>query len=188
MSSLATRLQDIPGVAAVAVDLTESGGGISIRLKPDADELAVMDLVRELLVAYGVRSPNLPKLHLGRQPRHIEGPLPVDVKITPIKGGARVEVASRVVRSFRVVPANPIAIAQGISDSWSQVVGRIPVEVTDVAISDDELTVTVSDGTTDSTGIAGIDAGWEEGIARAVGRALGLVDAQADVPPVAVNS
>lgn len=172
----------------MAVDLTESGGGISVRLEPNADEAAVMEEVRALLVSYGVRSPNLPRLRLGRQPRQVEGPLPVDIKITPIKGGARVEVASRVVRSFRVVPATPMALAQGISDSWSQVVGRIPKEVVDVAVSEGQLKVTVSDGTAEFTGTSDVDKGWEQGLARAVGRALGLIDADAETPPVAVNS
>lgn len=189
MSSLATRLQDIDGVASVAVDLTDSGGGINVRLDPDADELVVMEKVRVLLVAYGVRSPNPPRLRLGRQPRHVEGPLPVDVKITPIKAGARVEVASNVVRSFRVVAANPSAIAQGLSDAWCQVIGKIPVEVVEVAIGDDgELTVSISDGTAESSGTADVSSGWEEGLARAVGRALGVIDAPMSSTPLAVNS
>ena len=63
-----------------------------------------------------------------RQSRY-DSPLGVDVKITPIKAGARVQVATTKVRSFRVVPATPQAIAQGLSDAWCQVVGRIPVEI-----------------------------------------------------------
>lgn len=185
---LATRLQDIPGVASVAVDLTEAGGGINIRLEPDADEVVVMDQVRTLLVAYGVRSPNAPKLRLGRQPRHVEGPLPVEITITPIKGGARVEVASRVIRSFQVVAPTPLAVAQGLADAWCQVIGKIPVEVVDVGIQDEVwLTVVVSDGTTESSGAADVTAGWEEALGRAVGRALGVVDVPV-TEALAVNS
>ena len=58
--NLASRLQDIPGIASVTVDLTDSGGGINIRLEAGADEAVVMERLRALLVAYGVRSPNPP--------------------------------------------------------------------------------------------------------------------------------
>lgn len=186
---LATRLQDIPGVASVAVDLTDSGGGINIRLEPDADEFEVMEKVRTLLVAYGVRSPHAPKLRLGREPRHVEGPLPVDIQITPIKGGARVEVASKVIRSFRVVAPTPLAIAQGLADAWCQVIGKIPIEVVSVGVEGDVwLTVVTSDGVADSTGVADITAGWQEALGRAVGRALGVVDSPMSTEALVVNS
>jgi hypothetical protein len=186
---LSTRLQDIPGVASVAVDLTESGGGINIRLEPDADEVEVMEKVRALLVAYGVRTSHAPKLRLGRQPRHVEGPLPVDIQITPIKGGARVEVASKVIRSFRIVAPTPMAIAQGVADAWCQVIGKIPIEVAKVEIEGDVwLTVVTTDGTKQSSGAADITAGWQEALGRAVGRALGVVDSEVGTEAMAVNS
>lgn len=185
---LAARLQDIPGVESVAVDLTDSGGGINIRLEPDVDEVEVMEKVRALLVAYGVRSPNEPKLRLGRQPRHVEGPLPVDIQITPIKGGARVEVASKVIRSFRVVAPTPLAIAQGLADAWCQVIGRIPVEVLSVGVEGDVwLTVVISDGANRSSGAADVTAGWQEALGRAMGRALGVVDSPMGNEAIAVN-
>lgn len=189
MSSLAARLQDIPGVASVAVDLTESGGGINVRLEPGADEVAVMERVRALLVAYGVRSTKLPELRLGRQPRHVEGPLPVEVRITPFDSEARVEVASKVVRSSRVVAANPSAIAQGLSDAWCQVIGKIPVEIIEVSVGEGgELTVAAFDGVTETVGTAPISAGWTESLARAVGRAIGALDTPTSASPIVVNS
>jgi hypothetical protein len=63
-SNLATRLQDIEGVASVVVDLDESGGGISVRLKPGANEAVVMEKLHSLLVTYGVRSGDRPRLKL----------------------------------------------------------------------------------------------------------------------------
>ncbi|MFV1961987.1 MAG: hypothetical protein ACC658_09140, partial [Acidimicrobiia bacterium] len=93
--NLASRLQDIPGVASVAVDLTDSGGGINVRLEAGADEAVVMERLRALLVAYGVRSPNPPELRLGRPTKYLDdSPLRVDVTITPVKAGARVQIAS----------------------------------------------------------------------------------------------
>ena len=188
MSPLAARLQDIPGVSSVVVDLTESGGGINIRLEQGADEVAVMERVRELLVAYGVRSADEPRLRLGRQPRHVEGPLPVEIKITPIESGARVEVATKVVRSFRLVAANPTAVAQGLADAWCQVIGKIPLEIVDVAVDGNELTVTASDGTTRSSGTGDISVGRVEALARAVGKAIGALDDPLASTPMAVNS
>ncbi len=188
--NLASRLQDIPGIASVAVDLTDSGGGINIRLEAGADEAVVMERLRALLVAYGVRSPNPPKLRLGRQTKDLDdGPLGVDVKITPIKAGARVQVATTKVRSFRVVPATPEAIAQGLSDAWCQVVGKIPVEILGVTMGDEgELTVVASDGAHETSATSNVSSGWEEALARAVGRAIGVVDSLASPAPVAVNS
>jgi hypothetical protein len=189
-SNLASRLQDIPGVASVAVDLTETGGGINVRLDPGADEAVVMERLRALLVAYGVKSPNPPKLRLGRPTKYLDdSPLGVDVTITPIKAGARVEVAGTNVRSFRVVPANPEALAQGLSDAWCQVVGKIPVEIVSVTLGDEgELTVVASDGEHESSATTNVASGWEEALARAVGRAIGAVNSPMGQAPVAVNS
>jgi hypothetical protein len=172
------------------VDLTDSGGGINIRLEAGADEAVVMERLRALLVAYGVRSPNPPKLRLGRQTKYLDdGPLGVDVKITPIKAGARVQVATTKVRSFRVVPATPEAIAQGLSDAWCQVVGKIPVEILGVTMGDEgELTVVASDGAHETSATSNVSSGWEEALARAVGRAIGVVDSLPSPAPVAVNS
>ena len=188
--NLASRLQDIPGIASVAVDLTDSGGGINIRLEAGADEAVVMERLRALLVAYGVRSPNPPQLRLGRPTKYLDdSPLGVDVKITPIKAGARVQVATTKLRSFRVVPATPEAIAQGLSDAWCQVVGRIPVEIVSVTMGDEgELTVLASDGEHETSATSNVSSGWEEALARAVGRAIGVVDSFASPAPVAVNS
>ena len=188
--NLASRLQDIPGIASVAVDLTDSGGGINIRLEAGADEAVVMERLRALLVAYGVRSPNPPQLRLGRPTKYLDdSPLGVDVKITPIKAGARVQVATTKVRSFRVVPATPEAIAQGLSDAWCQVVGKIPVEILGVTMGDEgKLTVVASDGAHETSATSNVSSGWEKALARAVGRAIGVVDSLPSPAPVAVNS
>lgn len=189
-SSLAARLQDIPGVDSVAVDLTDSGGGINVRLEPGADETLVMEKLRSLLVAYGVRSPSPPQLRPPRSETYpSDNDLGVDVVITPISGGARVEVAATNVRSFRVVAATPSAIAQGLADAWCQVIGRIPVEVVDVGVGDDgTLTVLMSNGVIQSKGSASVDAGWEDALTRAVGSALRSSLADAAESKMAVNT
>ena len=189
-TSLANRLQEIPGVAEVAVDLTESGGGINVRLEPGADEAQVMDRLRSLLVAYGVRTPSPPTLNPGRSERApLKPTLAVEAEITPINGGARVEVSSKNVKSFRVVAAKPSAIAQGLSDAWCQVLGRVPVEVSRVEVDESGLmTVVVSKGEVESAGSARVDGGWEGALTKAVGTALQRAFADDDQPKVAVNS
>jgi hypothetical protein len=177
--NLASRLEDIPGVASVVVDLEDPDrAGINVRLVPGSDEAEVMERIRALLVAYGVRS-GKPPIRIGRRAiTSARNSLGVDVKITPIKGGARVEVFGRSVRSFRVVPADPTAIAQGLADAWCQVLAKIPIEIAQVSLGDGgDLTVTARDGATTSVGRANVRDGWAEGVALAVGRAIGVVDA-----------
>lgn len=177
-SKLMSRLQELPGIDSVTVDLTDTGGGINVRLEPGADEVQVMEKLRELLVAYGIRSAD-PKVELGRSERVTERAVSfgVDVVITPLRSGARVEVATKKVRSFRVVPADPRAIAQGLSDAWCQVIGRVPVEVFEVSVDDNgQLTVMTSDGDTETMGTADVTAGWERALTQAVGEALAAYD------------
>jgi hypothetical protein len=176
---LISRLEDIPGVASVALDLDDVESGIKVKLEEDADEGEVLEKVRELLVAYGVRSHDHPTLQIG-QSRF--GRLGVDigvaVEVTPIKGGARVEVIGQAVRSFRVVPPTPDAIAQGLSDAWCQVLGRIPVEITRVSVTDGgSLKVVASDGESERVGLGDLSYGWTYGLASAVGKAIGVLDA-----------
>ena len=181
-SNLATRLQDIEGVASVVVDLDESGGGISVRLEPGANEAVVMEKLRNLLVTYGVRSGDRPRLKLGRHPQPSNAGSPVElgvgVRITPLSaGGTRIEVVSPKVKSFRVVPATASAITQGLSDAWCQVLGRIPVEIVSVSIDDSGwLTVVASDGKQQTVGRADVSAGWSNALVGAVGMALGVVE------------
>jgi hypothetical protein len=165
-------------VASVEVNLDDEGnGGINVRLDPGADEADVMERVRALLVAYGVRPNSAPMMKLGRRVATGSQDLGVEVRITPIKGGARVEVFGKSIRSFRIVPPTPTAIAQGVSDAWCQVVGKIPMEVVNVALDENDLLrVTLTNGTSEVVGRADLSKGWEPAVARAVGEALGLAN------------
>lgn len=60
MNGLKSRLESVPGVESIELELGEDGlEGITVRLTDDADELAVLEGVRRLLVAYGTRSPRV---------------------------------------------------------------------------------------------------------------------------------
>ncbi len=178
MPNLAHRLEDIPGVASVVVDLEDDGGGgINIRLVPGADESEVMDRLRTVLISYGVRpSRPLPVESLPKARVLDAVPLGVEVRITPVKHGARVEVEAKSVRSFRLVAADRLAIAQGLADAWSQVVGRIPTPLTSVSLNDGVITVVASRDGAKSVGSASVELGWQTALALAVGRAIGTVD------------
>jgi hypothetical protein len=182
--NLASRLEDIPGVESVTIDLTDEGGGINIRLSPGADESDVLERLRTVLIAYGVRSPGPePAAEVETAP-----PVPdlgVDITITPLESGARVEAQRKKVRSFRLVAANPSAIAQGVADAWCQVVGRVPIEITEVRVTPEGgLLVTAFDGQTETTGGANVEIGWEAALTLAVGRAIGLVSQERDLTSI----
>ena len=191
-SNLATRLQDIEGIASVVVDLDKSGGGISVRLEPGANEAEVMEKLRSLLVTYGVRSGDRPRLKLGRrpQPPPAEPDPGIKVQITPLSaGGTRIEVESPKVKSFRIVPATAAAITQGLSDAWCQVLGRIPVEIVSVSVDDSGvLTVVASDGRNQTVGQARVSSGWTNALVSAVGTALGVVGSEEPARRMAVGS
>ncbi len=173
---LVTRLQDIPGVEAVAVDLGEESGGINLRIASYADEREVMRQVHELLVAYGARGLFKPRVRLGRNPE-TSIDLGVDISITQMGEGARIQVSGGAIESARQVASTPKAIAQGLADAWCQVLGRVPKEVSSVSVSDDGvLVVTVSDGQKFRRGSAEVASGWTQAIGVAVGSALGFFD------------
>lgn len=171
-SSLASRLGDIPGVASVAVDLDGFGRGIDVRLEPGADEAAVMERLRTLLAAYGVRRDRQPTMSNGRA-NGIARDDGIEVSITPINSGARVEVATSTVKSFRIVAADPGSVAQGLADAWCQVIGRVPVEIVQVFIdARGQLVVTASDGDHETRGTSEIAHGWVDALTGAVAGAL----------------
>lgn len=171
-SSLASRLGEIPGVASVVVDLDGFGRGIDVRLEPGADEAAVMEKLRALLAAYGVRRDRQPMMSVGRSHDPLAR-VDVDIAITPIESGARVEVATKSVKSFRIVAPTPLSVAQGLADAWCQVIGRVPLEIAAVSIDDDRrLIVTGSDGERETRGEADISGGWVDALTIAIAGVL----------------
>lgn len=57
MTGIEDRLRSVTGISNLSIELGEEGiEGIRVWLQPDADEASVMDEVRRILVAYGLRS------------------------------------------------------------------------------------------------------------------------------------
>ncbi len=173
-STLVDRLGEIPGVASVVVDLEGFGRGIDVRLEPGADEAVVMEKLRGLLAAYGVRKGRRPAAGADGADGHESlSNGNVEVEITPMENGARIEVATSTVKSFRVVAATPLSLAQGLADAWCQVIGRVPVEIVGVNVdAQGRLVVTASDGDQEGSGVADTDGGWLEALIGAVSGAL----------------
>lgn len=174
---LIARIADIPGVASVEVDAADVAAGIRVRLAEGADEAEVLERVRALLVAYGVRSQDQPRLRVGSAPVDRGPQLGVEVGVTPVKGGARVEVRGAKVHSSRVVHPEPLTLVQGVADVWCQVAAKRPVEIVEVTLDDrGELTVVAAHPDLRRVGKAEVSRGWERALVLAVGRALGLVE------------
>ena len=171
-NGLASRLEDIPGVAAVTVDLEGFGRGIDVRLEPGADEERVIDDMRRLLAAYGLRREASPEVSVGRR-RSANKTREIFVKVTPVGSGARVEVANAVVRSFRMVEPDPFSVAQGLADAWCQVMGREPIQVTEISADDHNLALTVVDGEETRSASHAHEGGWHEALVRVMGEVLG---------------
>jgi hypothetical protein len=172
---LIMRLQDIPGVETVAIDLASESGVINLRVASDADEQQILERVQALLVAYGVDGLKQPNITVGRYKGSIED-LGIDVNIQSMERGARIEVRSGDITSARQVASSPMAIAQGLADAWCQVTGRPPREVSSVSISDSgELSVVISHGSEENKGVGDVSDGWANALTFAVGSALGFL-------------
>lgn len=57
MSGIEERLRQVDGVAGIELELGEEGlKGIKVRMEPGGDEAVVLDEIRRILTAYGLRS------------------------------------------------------------------------------------------------------------------------------------
>jgi len=173
---LISRLQDIPGVESVTVDLVGDAGAINLRVEPDADEKTILSQVQALLVSYGVKGLAQPDIKVGRFSGDLSD-LGVDISVVPFEDGARIQVRAGDIGSARQVAATPKAIAQGLADAWCQVSGKAPREVVGVSLGGTRaLAVVVSDGRTERRGVADVSTGWANALTYAVGSALGFLD------------
>ena len=74
MTGLEQRLRDVEGVSDIVIELGEEGlDGIRVRMQEGTDESAVLEEIRRILVAYGLKgstrrrtseSPSIPELEL----------------------------------------------------------------------------------------------------------------------------
>ncbi|MFO7549440.1 MAG: hypothetical protein R6X29_11320 [Acidimicrobiia bacterium] len=99
VNGLAERLRSVDGVEEVRLEVTDGGiEAIHVRLTERTNEGFVLDEIRRLLAAYGLRS-RRPQLALtqiappsGEEPVE-SAPGPVEVRVTPVGEGLEVRLA-----------------------------------------------------------------------------------------------
>lgn len=156
MNSLQARLEDLPGVTHIELELGDEGlAGITVNLSAEADEEIVLESVRRLLVAYGteaatsaepIRTGRVVDLAAIEQPadhpplagpsaqRTIRGHL---VRLVVEEGldGAVLELDVGGVRRRKLVAASPKFITQGVLDLGCEAVGARAVAVIGINLS-----------------------------------------------------
>lgn len=103
MTGLRSRLEAVEGVESIELELGTDGlEGITVRLLDGADEVAVLEGIRRLLVAYGTKLPREPLLGEARNGRAAEEPTGltqvIDLTEVEAQGAAEAEQAARVTR------------------------------------------------------------------------------------------
>lgn len=127
MMGLEDRLRRVSGVADLTIELGEEGlESIRVRVDQGTDEASVLDEIRRILVAYGLRSrkPDRPLVDGVRTVGHSEGPLRPRITVGPRGDGLYV----RLVEGERVVERtgerSPIGVAQAMVQAvaeWTDV-------------------------------------------------------------------
>jgi hypothetical protein len=172
ITGLRQRLENLEGVAAIQLELAETGlSGIKVTLAEGADEASVLERIRSMLVTYGLRSPGpFAELRSAVTNPHIE------TVITPEGERMRVEVRGETGDVVRVIDASPLAAAQVVAEGRAVLTGRPRSEVIWIGldmIGDWRImTVLARDPTgAPQVGAAVVSAGWADALNRAVARA-----------------
>lgn len=173
ITGLRQRLENLEGVAAIQLELAETGlAGIKVTLVEGADEAAVLERIRSMLVTYGLHSPGpLTEVRSeNARPR-------IETSISPEGDRMRVEVRGDKGDFVRVVDPSPLAAAQVVAEGRAILTDRPRCEVIWIgldAIGDWRiLTVLAKDAAgTPQVGAAVVTAGWADALDRAVARAV----------------
>lgn len=93
MTGLEQRLRDVEGVSDIVIELSEEGlEGIRVRMREGTDESAVLEQIRRILVAYGLKgsarrrsstSTAIPELELGGDSDEFDTGETVDLRDAP---------------------------------------------------------------------------------------------------------
>lgn len=113
------RLRKVQGVADLTIELGETGlESIRVRIDEGTDEAAVLDQIRRILVAYGLRSRRQDRVTAeGVEPAKLgadEQPLRPRINVGPREGGlyVRLTEGERIVE--KVGERSPIGVAQAM--------------------------------------------------------------------------
>jgi hypothetical protein len=171
ITGLRQRLENLEGVAAIQLELAETGlSGIRVTLTDGADEATVLERIRSMLVTYGLRSPG---------PVTAASPAPaadkIKTSIMPEGEGMRVEVSAEGKTVVRLVESSPLAAARAVAEARANLLGQSAPEVLWIgldAVGDHRiLTVLTKAGDQARVGAAVVDSGWAEALDEAVAKA-----------------
>ena len=142
MIGLEDRLRRVQGVADITVELGDAGlESIRVRVDEGTDEASILDEIRRILVAYGLKSRKTERpLIAGDNPRQVgasEGPLRPRITVGPRADGlyVRLSEGERVVE--RSGERSPIGVAEAMVAAVADWEGASAPER--IAIALDEL-------------------------------------------------
>jgi hypothetical protein len=140
MNGLAERLRSVDGVEEVRLEVTDGGiEAIHVRLTERTNEGFVLDEIRRLLAAYGLRS-RRPQLALTRvAPPPVGGtgesaPGPSEVLVSPVGEGLEVRLAGVGRAVIRRAEATRLGAAAAMAEAVAAWWGRPPPEVAGIAL------------------------------------------------------
>jgi hypothetical protein len=175
VSGLRHRLESLEGVASIELELGDEGlAGIRVTLTEGADEAELLESIRSLLVAYGVRSEPQPADGASIKAADMGETI---TTIEPEGDLLRIQVGRGGRRASRTVPPEPLAAAQAVADARAELEGRLPARVLWMGLDRigawRVLTVLSGrEGAEPEVGAAVVSKGWEEAVGKAVGRSL----------------
>ncbi len=174
IGGLRQRLENLDGVEAIHLELADSGlSGIRVSLAEGAEEEAVLERIRSLLVTYGLRTPT--PVATVAEPQ--EESAAVITAIRPEGDGMRVEVSVGGESLVKVVEATPLAAAQAVAEGRAQLGGRPTPRVLWIGLDSigDWRILTVLmrvDDQVPTVGASVVEGGWAAALDRAVAIAL----------------
>jgi hypothetical protein len=171
ITGLRQRLENLEGVAAIQLELAETGlSGIRVTLADGADESIVLERIRSMLITYGLRSPG-PVTTMEPQPETDR----IHTSIMPEGDGMRVEVSAEGKTVVRLVDASPLAAARAVAEARAALNGQPAPEILwiglDAVGNYKILTVLARAGDQARVGAAVVNSGWAEALDEAVAKA-----------------
>lgn len=175
VTGLRQRLEAIPGVSSIQLELGDSGlTGIRVTLAEGADEAMVLDRIRAMLVTYGLKAPESVTPGFSRV-------FAADELVTEIEEAGellRVEVKADGDAVVTLVDPTPLAAARAVGKARAQLTGATNVEVMWIGLDQIGnwriLTVLASVGDEQvNAGSAVVTSGWADALDRAVAAAIG---------------
>ena len=140
MNGLERRLRNVRGVADITIELGETGlDGIRVRIDDDTDEGEVLENIRRILVAYGLRSKRADDDNPLPAESEDDLPAPSDVPrvtVRPGDGGLTVEIVGENLTVVETGDRNPIGSAEAMVRAVARLRGSDHPERLSIVLDD----------------------------------------------------